>query len=85
MSRLNRAKGETPEQLVVESYPSDVAALLSLTSPTDRALLLLVDVEGESIGDAAASVGITAVAARARLSRVRRRLRAELEGDGHDR
>jgi RNA polymerase sigma factor (sigma-70 family) len=68
-------------------YPSHLAAVLDQVSPTDRALLLLVDVEGMSTGDAAAMVGITPVSARARLSRARRRLRSALadQRDAEDR
>ena len=65
----------------LDSYPSDVRALLSCTTPAERALLLLVDVEGEPIGDAAAVLGIGSIAARARLSRARRRLRVQMEAD----
>jgi RNA polymerase sigma factor (sigma-70 family) len=59
-------------------YPSHLAAVLDQVSPTDRALLLLVDVEGMSTGDAATMVGLTPVGARARLSRARRKLRGAL-------
>jgi RNA polymerase sigma factor (sigma-70 family) len=59
-------------------YPSHLAAVLDQVAPADRALLLLVDVEGMSTGDAATMVGITPVSARARLSRARRRLRSAL-------
>lgn len=67
-------------QAHLDEYPSDVQSLLALTSPEERALLLLVDVDGEPIGVAAATLGISGVAARARLSRVRRRLRSEIGG-----
>lgn len=62
----------------VTPVPSDLADLLRL-DPTSRALLYLVEVEGASIRDAAAAAGCTEPAARMRLSRARRRLRAELD------
>jgi RNA polymerase sigma factor (sigma-70 family) len=80
--RRRRASIEAPSAHV-DAYPSDVRGLLALASPDDRALLLLVDVEGEAIGTVAAALGISTVAARARLSRVRRRLRTEI-GDDHE-
>ena len=60
------------------SYPSHTVAILESASPIDRALVYLVDVEGFPIGEAAAMVGLSHVAARARLSRARRRLQAAL-------
>jgi RNA polymerase sigma-70 factor (ECF subfamily) len=59
------------------SYPSDLSFLDALT-PIDRALLELVEVEGWKASDAGALVGCSAVAARARLVRARRRLRQTL-------
>jgi len=55
-------------------YPSDLDVLDRLTT-IERALLLLVDVEGCSFGEAARTVGLTPVAARLRASRARRRLK----------
>ena len=66
-----RPDGEGAE----EQYPSDVAAVLAVLGVQDRALLVLVDLDGHPVGDAAAIVGVTTLAARARLSRARRRLR----------
>lgn len=60
--------------------PSDLAELLRL-DPASRALLYLVEVEGHSVRDAAAAVGCSEPAARMRLSRARRKLRAELEAE----
>jgi RNA polymerase sigma-70 factor (ECF subfamily) len=59
---------------------SDLSDLLRL-DPVARGLLFLVEVEGASILEAAAAVGCTEPAARMRLSRARRRLRAELEAE----
>jgi RNA polymerase sigma factor (sigma-70 family) len=76
--RRRREHGERPVAGATDSYPSDVVALLASTTSDERALLWLVDVEGQPISDAAQVVEISATAARARLSRVRRRLRKEL-------
>ena len=62
------------------SYPSDVSDL-DRVEPLSRGLLFLVDVEGLSTGEAADIVGCSAVAARARLSRARKLLRAEIESE----
>jgi DNA-directed RNA polymerase specialized sigma24 family protein len=74
-----RRSGSRFDESMTEVYPSDTDGLLACTSPIERALLLLVDLEGEPIGVAAGIVGLSTVAARARLSRVRRRLRVELK------
>ena len=66
-------------------YPSHLAAVLDEVDPLDRALLFLVDVEGQSTAEAASAVGLTGVAARARLSRARRRLRAVVQPSGCNR
>jgi RNA polymerase sigma-70 factor (ECF subfamily) len=47
---------------------------LSRLSPVDRAVLLLVDVEGHSMAEAAAMMGITRIAAKLRAMRARRKL-----------
>ena len=44
-------------------------------------MLYLVDVEGESYAEAAAELGISEEAARARASRARRQLRIDIEGE----
>ena len=61
--------------VLVATYPSDLAELGRL-DPTSRALLCLVELEGAPISEAASIAGCSEVAARARLSRARRRLRA---------
>ena len=60
-------------------YPSDVLAVLGDLGVEDRALLVLVDIEGHRVAEAASMVGVSVLAARARLSRARRRLRERLE------
>jgi DNA-directed RNA polymerase specialized sigma24 family protein len=60
-----------------DSYPSDLSDLLGL-APRVRALLYLVEVEGQQIGPAAEAVGMSSGNARVALLRARRRLRAEL-------
>jgi DNA-directed RNA polymerase specialized sigma24 family protein len=56
-----------------------MAALLP-RHPAPRGLLFMIEVEGHSYAEAAAVLGITEQAARARAIRARRRLRAEVEG-----
>lgn len=63
-----------------DRYPSELADLLRL-EPRVRALLYLVDVEREPIADAAAVLGLSAPAARMALTRARRRLKSELQGE----
>ncbi|HEY3669687.1 MAG TPA: sigma-70 family RNA polymerase sigma factor [Acidimicrobiia bacterium] len=72
-----------PSEDAVTAPPSDLSDLLRL-DPVSRGLLFLVEVEGASIREAAVAVGCTEAAARMRLSRARRRLRAELEAERRD-
>jgi len=72
-----------PEITLVATYPSDFADLGRL-EPVTRGLLFLVEVERYPIEEAAALVGCTPVAARARLSRARKKLRLELEHEALD-
>ena len=74
LSRLETA----PDASAV--YPSDLADLLRL-APEDRAVLYLVHVEQQPYAEAAATLGCSEEAARARASRARRRLRAEVVGE----
>ncbi len=67
----------TPSSPVEQSYPSDLAELFRLP-PKDRALLFMVTVERRDYRDAAALLGCSEDAARARASRALRRLRIEL-------
>ena len=66
---------ELPDAPRPTSYPSDLASLLEALELEDRALLYLTAVDGEPIAAAAEVVGLSAVTARKRLSRARRRLR----------
>jgi DNA-directed RNA polymerase specialized sigma24 family protein len=61
-----------------DAYPSELADLMHL-EPRVRALLYLVDVEGERIAAAADAVGMAPPAARMALTRARRRLKVELQ------
>lgn len=60
-----------------DSYPSDLSDLLCLPARV-RALLYMVEVEGQQIVPAAEAVGMSSGNARVALLRARRRLRAEL-------
>jgi DNA-directed RNA polymerase specialized sigma24 family protein len=60
-----------------DTYPSDLEDLMRV-QPRVRALLYLVEIEGQPIADAAEVVGMTNASARVALMRARRRLRAEL-------
>ena len=53
-------------------------SVLDALAPASKAAVFLVDVEGFSITEAAALIGMTNTAARARLSRARRFLRAQI-------
>lgn len=54
----------------------EAARILSTSNGTDRALLALTAIEGFTVRDAAAAVGISEAAAKMRLSRLRTRVRA---------
>ena len=77
--RLAFARLDRVEEGAAPEYPSDMADLLRL-DPEARALLFMIEVEGHSYAEAAAVLGITEEAARARAIRARRRLRVEVEG-----
>ena len=85
--RLGRQRSavarEGPALSTTASYPSDLDDLEHI-EPQSRALLFLVEVEGASVTEAAAAVGCSSVAARARLSRARRRLRDAIESEALD-
>lgn len=70
----------SPSGSVQSEYSADVAMLV-LLPPHVRAVLWLVDVEGHSFEQAAAFLGCSASAARARASRGRRRLRHLMEDE----
>jgi len=79
--RYGRAASAAPkiatDHASVDAYPSDLSDLLSL-QPRVRALLYLVEVEGQQIAPAAEAVGMSNANARVALLRARRRLRSEL-------
>jgi DNA-directed RNA polymerase specialized sigma24 family protein len=79
--RVGRAVNVAPkiatDGAASDSYPSDLSDLFAL-SPRVRALLYLVEVEGEPIAPAAEAVGMSSGNARVALFRARRRLRNEL-------
>lgn len=64
-----------------DSYPSQALAMVATLAPTDRALLVLTVVDGLSTEEAGHQLGISGQAARARISRARRRLRDATDGD----
>jgi DNA-directed RNA polymerase specialized sigma24 family protein len=66
-----------PPVTPTDTYPSDLEDLMRV-QPRVRALLYLVEIEGQPIADAAEVVGMTNASARVALMRARRRLRAEL-------
>jgi RNA polymerase sigma-70 factor, ECF subfamily len=86
--RASRRRGEQPlpdprdvarelEAGGSESAPLDVLAVrqaLSRLSPADRAVLTLADLEGRSMAETAAALGLTYVAVRLRAVRARRKL-----------
>jgi len=55
-------------------------AALAAVRPTDQHLIVLTMLEGFTVGEAAAAVGLSESAARMRLSRARARLRVAVEG-----
>jgi RNA polymerase sigma factor (sigma-70 family) len=79
--RFGRAASAAPKIATAsassDSYPSDLSDLFGLP-PRVRALLYMVEVEGQQIAPAAAAVGMSSGNARVALLRARRRLRAEL-------
>lgn len=89
-SNHNRTKGRERRALariahsssakVLDPYPSDLGLLDELPAE-DRVAVYLADVERLPASAVAEALGITVVAARARLSRARRRLRQVLDID----
>ena len=79
--RVGRAASFAPKLATAgaatDSYPSDLSDLLGLPARV-RALLYMVEVEGQQIAPAAEAVGMSSGSARVALLRARRRLRAEL-------
>lgn len=81
--------GVEPEASAGADTPLDVIAVrrgLAQLAPTERAVLTLVDLEGRSMAEAAAALGLTRVAIRLRAVRARRKLaRLIREGPGGSR
>jgi len=79
--RFGRAASVAPriatDGACTDSYPSDLSDLLALP-PRVRALLYMVEVEGQQVAPAAEAVGMSNANARVVLLRARRRLRADL-------
>jgi RNA polymerase sigma factor (sigma-70 family) len=73
------AAGETPESAAarVELGEALQALLLSL-EPSDRAVLLLAELEDYSAGEIGSELGLSDGAVRTRLTRLRKRLREQL-------
>lgn len=83
-----RLRHELPAAVAAVSPPAARADSVVLTAlagldEADREILLLAGWERLEAGEIAAVLGITGVAARARLHRARRRLRARLEQDAN--
>jgi DNA-directed RNA polymerase specialized sigma24 family protein len=66
-----------PPPSPTDCYPSDLEDLMRV-QPRVRALLYLVEIDGQPIADAAEVIGMSSAGARVALMRARRRLRAEL-------
>ena len=77
--------GEAPEPVAPGNPQAALDAItarraLASLSPVDRAVLVLVDLEGRTMAETAAALGLTRVAAKLRASRARRRLARLLRG-----
>jgi len=85
--RFGRAASAAPkiatDGATTDAYPSDLSDLFAL-QPRVRALLYMVEVEGQQIAPAAEAVGMSSGNARVALLRARRRLRAELSKESSD-
>lgn len=84
---LPAAIGEVVDPRTVREQDRSVSRdlaekLLSRLSPVDRAALLLRELEGFSMADLARALGCSELAARLRLFRARRALRAMLDREG---
>lgn len=75
--RANGALHQIAAATATDTYPSDLEDLMRI-QPKVRALLYLVEIEGQPVADAADVVGMSSSSARVALMRARRRLRAEL-------
>jgi RNA polymerase sigma factor (sigma-70 family) len=75
--RRRRERATAGSVAFVSDYPSDLDDLLRLR-PDDRAVLFLAEVERLPFAEVGVILGCSEEAARARASRARRQLRAEL-------
>lgn len=76
-SARSKARQLTEPEDRADDYPSDVASVLERVGPVDRALLTMTVLEGRPVDEASQALGLSATAARARLSRAKRALRRE--------
>lgn len=84
-ARKRRAEDELADGAASNPSPLDAIAVreaLSRLSASDRAVLVLVDLEGRSMTEAAESLGTTGLGARLRAMRARRKLRKSLQEGG---
>lgn len=84
-SRRRRAEDELPDAPVPGPSEDDVIAVreaLARLSASDRAVLVLVDLEGRSMAEAAEALGTTNVGTRLRAVRARRKLAKLLREGG---
>lgn len=71
---------EAPDELGGRLDVLTVREALRTLSPTDRAVLTLVDLEGRSMAETAEALGLTRVATKLRASRARKKLARLLKG-----
>ena len=76
-------KSDTPKDLGPEQL-MEIERTLSSLDPREREVLLLVDVEGYSYGEAAEILGITEAALTSRVSRARQAFATLWNGDGSE-
>jgi RNA polymerase sigma-70 factor (ECF subfamily) len=82
--RRERPLPEAADVFVQASSAIDVMtlrAVLARLTPIDKAILVLADLEGRSMGEVAELLGLTRVAVKLRASRARRKLSRMLEAD----
>ena len=79
-STENRAEGDEGSGRDSVTAVLTVRRALARLSPADRAVLVLVDLEGLSMAEAAEALSSTTMAVKWRAVRARRRLRAAIEG-----
>jgi RNA polymerase sigma-70 factor (ECF subfamily) len=80
-ARSAQARMAPPRAGEAPVYPTDAADLLASARPLDRALVYLVDVEGWRTARAGELLGLSGIAARTRVSRARKALKAALTAD----